>query len=113
MMAVYGLSLWTDGSVVWNNVFWLTTGDFAVVLGDGSILAHGEVKHWVMNSYIAELWPLLQAVVHSTLRIPTVNLLFRFGVSTTLLLLDEPCGASKTRQDYFLTNSLYCLKTIF
>ena len=52
---------------------WLTLASFAVVADDGSLLIAGQVKHWRLSSYTAELWAVLAAfaaareplVVHS------------------------------------------------
>ena len=60
------LQIWTDGSVVWNENFWLTTASFAAVDSQGHCLAKGEVKHWSLSSYAAELW----AIVYVVARFP-------------------------------------------
>ena len=57
--------LWTDGSVLWSERFWITTATFAVVGPDLQVVAKGLVSYPCLNSYVAELWGLLQACLHS------------------------------------------------
>ena len=53
--------MWTDGSVLRNDKFWLTTATFAVILECGSILTRGQVNHWNLTLYTAELWAIIIA----------------------------------------------------
>ena len=54
--------LWTDGSVLASNLFWLTTGAFAIVDLSGFTIAKGQVNHWSLCSFSTELWAILVAV---------------------------------------------------
>ena len=60
---------WTDGSVLWSERFWITTATFAVVGADLQVLAKGLVSYPCLNSYVAELWGLLQACLLGVHRI--------------------------------------------
>lgn len=53
--------VWTDGSVQLSRHPWLTLASFAVVTDDEQLLAAGQVRHWRLSSYSAELWAVLVA----------------------------------------------------
>ena len=55
------VTLWTDGSVFWSDVHWLTTGGFAIVDVNQKVILSGPVCHWSLTSYTTELWAILQA----------------------------------------------------
>ena len=55
-------SLWTDGSVLWGSVFWLTVGGFSVINEQGQCLKKGPVYSWALASYTTELWAVLEAI---------------------------------------------------
>ena len=63
------LHVWTDGSVIWNDVFWITAGGYAVANEFGTCVAKGPVTHWALSSYTAELWALLVAVALTSQRL--------------------------------------------
>ena len=48
--------VWTDGSVLWQESFWLTTATFAVIDQLGRALRVGRVQRWNLSSFVAELW---------------------------------------------------------
>ena len=53
--------LWTDGSVLASDFFWLTSGAFAVVDLTGHCIAKGQVWHWSLCSFTTELWAVIVA----------------------------------------------------
>ena len=53
--------VWTDGSVQLSHHPWLSLASYAVVAEDESLLAVGQVRHWRLSSYSAELWAVLVA----------------------------------------------------
>ena len=55
------LHVWTDGSVQLSKHPWITMASFAVVSADQQLLASGQVHHWRLSSYTAELWAVLTA----------------------------------------------------
>ena len=55
------LEVWTDGSVLWQENFWLTTATFAVIAKNGTLLHSGRVQRWCLSSYVAELWAVWSA----------------------------------------------------
>ena len=57
--------LWTDGSVQDGHSFLHARASFAVVNKQGTCLAKGEVSHWTISSYTAELWAIIVAFVAS------------------------------------------------
>ena len=59
----YTQSLWSDGSVLWGEVFPLTAAGFAVIDEEGSIFAAGTVSHLCLSSYTAELWAVIVATL--------------------------------------------------
>ena len=61
--------LWTDGSIFWSEIHWLTTGGYAVVNAELEVLRSGPVFHWALSSYTTELWAILQACALATSRI--------------------------------------------
>lgn len=48
--------MWTDGSCMYQESFWDTTGGYAVISQTGEVLSAGCVQHWVLSSYSCELW---------------------------------------------------------
>ena len=57
------LSLWTDGSVFWNECFPLTAGGYSVIKEDGTIFAASTVSHLALSSFSAELWAVIVATL--------------------------------------------------
>ena len=53
--------LWTDGSVLYAENFWITNASFAVLDESQKIRHKGLVQHWNLSSYAAELWAVLVA----------------------------------------------------
>ena len=53
--------VWTDGPVQLAHHPWLTWAAFAVVAENEELLAAGQVWHWRLSSYSAELWAVLTA----------------------------------------------------
>lgn len=47
---------WTDGSVLWQENFWITTAAYAVIDKEGRVLHSGRVRRWSLSSYVVELW---------------------------------------------------------
>lgn len=56
--------VWTDGSVVLQESFWLTAAGFAVVGSQGQCIVSGRVQHVALSAYAAELYGVLQAILH-------------------------------------------------
>ena len=56
---------WTDGSVFWQEVYWLTTAGFAVINSQGECAFSGPVNAWKLSSYSAELWAIVVTVAFS------------------------------------------------
>ena len=54
--------LWTDGSLVWNEIYWLEAGGYCIVDQDANIVSKGPVQHWHLSSYTTELYALLTAI---------------------------------------------------
>ena len=61
----YTQSLWTDGSVLWGEVFPLTAAGFAIIDEEGKIFDAGTVSHLCLSSYTAELWAVIVATLKS------------------------------------------------
>ena len=55
-------SWWTDGSVFWPDVFWLSTGGFSIVNGHQQEVYGGHVHHLHISSYTTELWAVVVAI---------------------------------------------------
>ena len=55
------LPLWTDGSVLGGNAFWITAGAFAIVDIQGNLVKSGPVFHWGLSAFTTELWAVLEA----------------------------------------------------
>ena len=53
--------LWTDGSIFWADVHWLTAGGFSIVDDSLRVCKQGPVFHWSLSSYATELWAILEA----------------------------------------------------
>ena len=53
--------VWTDGSVLFANNFWITHATYAVLDEARQIRYRGVVQHWNLSSYAAELWAVLVA----------------------------------------------------
>ena len=58
--------LWTDGSVIHGENFWLATGTFAIIAADGSMVSAGMVNHWALSSFVTELWAIFRACCQAT-----------------------------------------------
>ena len=58
--------VWTDGSVLFPTKFWLTTATYAGIAEDFSIISKGQVNHWNLASYTAELWAVVVACLKAT-----------------------------------------------
>ena len=52
---------WTDGSLLWADVFWLTTAAFSVIDVIGNVVETGPVFHFSLSSHAAELWGVIMA----------------------------------------------------
>lgn len=61
------INVWTDGSVLLQESFWLTTAGYAVVAEDESCIASGQVCHISLSSCAAELFAVLIAVQEALL----------------------------------------------
>ena len=59
------LQFWTDGSIFWSEVYWLTTGSFAVIDESLNVCRSGAVFHWSLSSYTTELWAILEACAYA------------------------------------------------
>lgn len=55
------VSLWTDGSVVFPESFWLTCAAYSIVDEQEQCIEVDCVRHLCLNSYTAELYAILQA----------------------------------------------------
>ena len=55
------VSLWTDGSCENTDLFWETTGAFAIVTELGNLVHSGPVSHLSLSSYTCELWAIIWA----------------------------------------------------
>ena len=62
-------TLWTDGSVFWSDVHWLTTGGYAIANEQMQVISSGPVCHWSLTSYTTELWAILQACALATSKV--------------------------------------------
>ena len=51
--------MWTDGSVIHSNTFWITNAAYAVLDETRQIRFKGLVQHWNVSAYCAELWAIL------------------------------------------------------
>ena len=58
--------IWTDGSLLWGSVYWLSVGGFALVDCKGQCVKKGAVHNWALTSYSTELWAVLEAIVLAT-----------------------------------------------
>ena len=61
--------LWTDGSIFWADVHWLTAGGFSVVDQSLQVCRRGPVFHWSLSSYATELWAILEACSYAETRV--------------------------------------------
>ena len=61
--------VWTDGSVVRADKFWITNAAFAVVDEQQNVRYKGVVQHWNLSAYVAELWAVIFACANA--RFPT------------------------------------------
>lgn len=57
---------WTDGSLLWPDVFWLTSAAFSVVDCGGNVMDTGPVFHFSLSSYAAEMWGIIVALAHAS-----------------------------------------------
>ena len=53
--------LWTDGSCNHTDLFWETSGGYAIVNELGGLISSGPVHHVCLSSYSCELWAILWA----------------------------------------------------
>ena len=58
--------LWSDGSVVHADRFWLATATYAIVDSNGQLVKKGQVNHWNLAAYSAELWAVIVACTDAT-----------------------------------------------
>ena len=58
-------SLWSDGSVLWGEVFPLTAAGYAIIDEEGKVFHAGTVSHLCLSSYTAELWAVIVATLKS------------------------------------------------
>ena len=53
---------WSDGSVLWPDIFWLSSGGFAIVDHCSREVFGGPVFHLQISSYATELWAVVVAI---------------------------------------------------
>ena len=53
--------VWTDGSVVHADKFWITNAAYAILDEHRNIRHQGVVFHWAVSAYIAEFWAIIIA----------------------------------------------------
>ena len=53
---------WSDGSVFWPDIFWLSAGGFSIVDMHSKELFGGPVRHFQISAYTTELWALVFAI---------------------------------------------------
>ena len=53
---------WSDGSVLWPDIFWLSSGGFAIVDHCSREVFGGPVFHLQISSYTTELWAVVVAI---------------------------------------------------
>ena len=56
------VSWWSDGSVFWPDVFWLSAGGFSIVNDRNQEIFGGPVHHLHITSYTTELWAVVVAI---------------------------------------------------
>ena len=61
--------LWTDGSLVLGESFWLATATYAIVDEQINIVKKGLINHWALSAYAAELWPVVYACVTASTKV--------------------------------------------
>ena len=61
--------LWTDGSLVLGESFWLATATYAIVDEQVTIIKKGLISHWAISAYAAELWPVVIACVTASTKV--------------------------------------------
>ena len=61
--------LWTDGSLVLGESFWLATATYAIVDEQINIVKKGLISHWALSAYAAELWPVVSACVTASTKV--------------------------------------------
>ena len=61
--------IWTDGSVIHADKFWIASAAFAVVDEQHNVRYTGVVRHWNLSAYVAELWAVIFACASA--RFPT------------------------------------------
>ena len=59
------MRFYTDGSVVWNNFYWLESGGYSIVNDQGELVSSGAVTHWHISSYTTELFAFLQVILQN------------------------------------------------
>lgn len=60
------VEIWTDGSVLHQESFWLTTATFAAVDKVGCVIHRGRFMRWHLSSFVAELWAIWVTFSRST-----------------------------------------------
>ena len=58
--------LWTDGSMLYAENFWITNATFAILDESQKIRHKGLVQRWNLSSYAAELWAVLVACAQAS-----------------------------------------------
>ena len=53
--------LWTDGSILWGDCFWLTCGGCATVNDQEECIFPSPVQHWNLNSYTVDFFAIAVA----------------------------------------------------
>lgn len=61
--------MWTDGSLVHGQKFWLATAAFAVVNANHEVVRQGLVNHWALSAYAAEVWAIIVTCVTATTKL--------------------------------------------
>ena len=57
----YRAKLWTDGSIIWGDCFWLTCGGCAVVNDKAEKVFASAVQHWSLTSFTVEFFAVAAA----------------------------------------------------
>ena len=65
-ITLHRTALWTDGSILWSDVFWLTCGGCAVIDGQGQTVFASSVQHWSLCSYTVDFFAVAAAFLGAT-----------------------------------------------
>ena len=60
------VQLWTDGSILWGDCFWLTCGGCAVVNCKAEKVFTTSVQHWTLSSFTVEFFAVAAAFLQAT-----------------------------------------------